>query len=279
MLLLSLLLAASAAALGLGPAPGLRSAEHAVAGVGGRRGPEPLGGRAGHARSRTTLLLAVACGTLWILSSTVTATQLAVLVITAGGALAVARMLAGSRRAEEAARRRRSVVDFCEALLGELSAGQPVVAALERSVPVWQQAAPVLAAARLDGDLPAALRRLSESPGAESLAHLAAAWRLCAATGAGLASAAGLVLDSARADAAALRQVEGELSAARATARLVALLPVLVLTAGEGLGAHPWAFLLGQPAGVACLGSGLALLLAGLGWIERIAAAAISGDG
>jgi tight adherence protein B len=279
MLLLSLALVASAAALGLGPVPRLRSVERAAGGVGGRRGAEPPGRRAGRARSRTAVMVAVACATLWTLSSAVTGTQLAVLVIGAGSALALARMVAVSRRAEEAARRRRSVVDFCEALVGELSAGQPVLAALERSVWVWPEAAPVLATARLDGDLPGALRGLSASPGAESLAHLAAAWRLCAATGGGLASAAGLVLDSARADAAALRQVEGEVSAARATARLVAVLPVVVLSAGEGLGARPWAFLVGRPAGVVCLGSGLALLLAGLAWIERIAVAATSGEG
>jgi tight adherence protein B len=188
-------------------------------------------------------------------------------------------MVAAARRAEEAARRRRSVVDFCEALVGELRAGQPVLAALERSAPVWPEVASLGTAARLDADLPSAFRRLARSPGAESLAHLAAAWQLCARTGGGLTSAAALVLESARADAAALRQVEGEVSSARATARLVAALPVVVLSAGQGLGGRPWAFLLGHPAGVTCLGCGVALVFAGLAWIDRIAAAATSEEG
>ena len=286
MLLVSLVLAAAAAALVLGPVPRVGIAAGtaltdgtALPGVGGVASDGPLGQRAGRRRSRAAVLVAVTCGTLWALSSAVTGSQLAVFVIAAGSALAVARMVAASRRAEEAARRRRSVVDLCEALVGELSAGQPTLAALERSVVVWSEAAPVLATARLDGDLPAALHRLSARPGAESLQQLAAAWRLCTTTGGGLTSAAGLVLDSARADASALRQVEAEVSAARATARLVAALPVVVLSAGEGLGTHPWAFLLGSPAGVVCLGAGVGLLLLGLAWIERIAVAATSRNG
>jgi tight adherence protein B len=59
----------------------------------------------------------------------------------------------------------------------------------------------------------------------------------------------------------------------------VAALPVIVLSAGEGLGARPWAFLVGHPAGVACLGGGVALVLAGLAWIDRIAVTATSSHG
>ena len=208
-----------------------------------------------------------------------TGTQLAVAVVAGGAGAAGVRMVAASRRAGEAARRRESVVVFCEALVGELRAGQPVLVALERSAVVWPEVLPVLSAARLDADLPAALRRLADAPGAEAVTHLAAAWQLCAATGGGLTDAAAQVLESARAEAAALRQVEGEVSSARATARLVAALPVVVLTAGQGLGARPWAFLLGHPVGVGCLACGVLLVLAGLAWIDRIATAATSGEG
>ena len=277
MLAASLLLAAAAAALLVGQPTSVRTAwQVRVTADGASAGP--LGRPALGRRWSAALLLGAASVVLWGLSSAVTGTQLAVGVIASGTALALARMVAASRRAEEAARRRRAVVDFCEALVGELRAGQPVLVALARSAPVWPEVAPLVTAARLDADLPAAFRRLSRSPGAESLAHLAAAWQLCAMTGGGLTSAAALVLETARAEAAALRQVEGEVASARATARLVAALPVIVLSAGQGLGARPWAFLLGHPAGVVCLGSGLALVLGGLAWIDRIAVAATAGD-
>jgi tight adherence protein B len=269
MLAASVVCAAAGAALLVGPVPGARSAQAVIART----------RRSGAGRSGAVLLLVTVGVTGWAVSSAGTGTGLVVVLVAAASALAAARMAASSRRVDEAARRRRAVVDFCEALVGELRAGQPVLGALERSVPVWPEAGSVLAAARLDGDLAGELRLLSRSPGAECLAHLAAAWDLCAATGGGLSAAAGQVLESARADAAALRQVEGEVSSARATARLVAGLPLVVLSAGEGLGARPWAFLLGTAPGVACLAAGLALVLAGLTWIERIAVAAASGDG
>lgn len=284
MTLLAVALAAIAAALlttpvGRPPGAGVTSWPSAspLPGAVGAAGDEDLS-RAG--RSHRAVLCAGAALMAWtVTSSGLTGTQLGVVAVAGGSGVAVARSVAASRRADVARRRRRAVVDLCEALVGELRAGQPVLVALERSVTVWPEVAPAVAAARLDADLPEALRRLAGRPGAEALHHLAAAWELCAVTGGGLAAASNQVLDAARADAAALRQVEGEVSSARATARLVAGLPVVVLTAGAGLGARPWGFLLGDPVGVACLATGVALVAAGLAWIDRIATSATSNGG
>jgi tight adherence protein B len=69
--------------------------------------------------------------------------------------------------------------------------------------------------------------------------------------------------------------VRAELASAHATARLVAVLPLATLGLSTGTGGDPWGFLLGHPAGLACLATGTGLVLGGLAWIDRIADAVV----
>jgi tight adherence protein B len=131
----------------------------------------------------------------------------------------------------------------------------------------------VATAAGLGADVPSALRRVSVLPGARDLADLAAAWQVSAASGAGLAAMVDQVGAAARATGATRRVVLAELASAQATARLVAVLPLLVLMLGSGVGGDPWHFLLRTPVGLACLATGLALALTGLTWMDRIGTA------
>lgn len=186
---------------------------------------------------------------------------------------------ARTSRRNAAAAHRLAVVQACEALRGELTSGQPLVRALERTAESWPLLAPAARAARLGGDVPAMLRTTGSAPGAEGLGRLADAWTICSTTGGGLAFAVGRVLDTVRSEQAVFAQVQAELAGARATARMVGALPVVVLLAAQGLEARPWDFLLGTTAGVACLLAGAALVMAGISWIERIADTAAPASG
>jgi len=222
-------------------------------------------------------LLAGASGLAGLAGAGLPGPHLAVVVTAAAAMAGGTRLAASAARARVAAARRRTVIDYCEALVGELRAGQPVLRAVERSVDVWPESEPVAAAAALGADVPESLRRLGRLPGAAGLLRLAGAWELCATTGSGLAFAAEQVLATARAEEATDRLAQGELASARATARLVTVLPVVVLVAAQGIGARPWAFLFSTRPGAVCLATGVALTLTGLWWIDRIAVSAAEG--
>ena len=194
-------------------------------------------------------------------------------------ALIAAAAVAGSAGLWRRRQRRRAaervsgqVLETCELLAGELGAGRPPGEALDRAAATWPPLAPVAEAFRVGADVPTALRELAERlDGARDLRVVAAAWQVAHRTGQGLAATVDRVADGLRAAAATRRLVTGELASARATARLVAGLPVLALAMGSGAGGDPWGFLLGHPAGLACLAGGLGFGLAGLWWIEAIA--------
>lgn len=162
------------------------------------------------------------------------------------------------------------VLRACEELAADLRSDVGPDAALRRGADDWPLLAPVTRAQELGLPVPAALRELAATPGAGDLRVVAAAWEVARDTGPGLASTLDRVAESLRADRATARVVAAELASARATARLLAVLPVAVLMVGGGR--EPWRFLVGSPLGWACLGGGLLLVVAGLAWLEALAA-------
>lgn len=223
--------------------------------IGGR--PVPLGGPA-------LVVLVVAC----IALPTDVLAPLLVLV----PAILVARSL-WRRRREALAAEAHAVrtVEVCDILAAELAAGRTTEAALDEAAATWSVLRPVADACRWGGDVPGAFRAAARTPGADALRFLGAAWAVSHRTGAGLRSGTRRVADAVRGQQATRGVVVGELASARATARLMAALPLLALLMGSGAGGDPWSFLLGTSWGLACLGAGLALGLAGLWWIELIA--------
>lgn len=181
------------------------------------------------------------------------------------------RLLRRTRAARVAAVNRGRAVELCDAVQAELMSGQTAGQALDRAAADWPLVGPAARAALAGGDVAATLRELATEPGAGSLRVVAAAWQVAHRTGHGLADALGRVAEDLRAAEQTRRVVAGELASARATARLLAGLPFLALAMGAGAGADPWSFLLGEPAGLACLATGLGLAYAGLAWVEALA--------
>ena len=194
---------------------------------------------------------------------------LALLVVGTGWA-ATSFMRHRTRRREERDTATR-VLEGCELLAAELGTGRPPGSALERVAAEWPQLSGVAEAFRIGADVPEAFRAAAGRPGARDLRIVAASWQVAHRTGAGLGDAVDRVTHDLRAARATRRIVDGELASARATARLLAGLPVLALVMGSGTGGDPWGFLFGHPIGLACLASGLAFGGAGLWWIEVIA--------
>jgi tight adherence protein B len=223
--------------------------------------------------SRTPPLRGMVVGAMGILAALAFSTpRVAALALVGLGVLVASGLLVRRRRARRAARQVAGrVLETCELLAAELASGQPPGRSLGRAALSWAPLRPAAEADELGGDVPEALRRLAILPGAADLRLVAAAWAVSSRSGQGLADSVRRCAEGLRGAHSAQRIVEGELASARATARLVAALPALALLMGSGAGGSPLAFLLGHPAGLACLAGGLLFGFAGLWWIEVIA--------
>ncbi|WP_226961801.1 MULTISPECIES: type II secretion system F family protein [Streptomyces] len=182
------------------------------------------------------------------------------------------------RRREAAAVRRQqeAVVDFCVALAGEVQAGRPAVAALTVAgrAELGRLAAGPLAAAGYGGDVPAALRSAAERPGAEGLRGVAACWEVAVQGGASLAAGLERVATALRAERDQHEELRALLAGPRATAWVLAALPLGGLALGSTLGVSPLRTLFGTPAGLLCLGLGALFQWLGMVWVAAIVRAA-----
>lgn len=174
-----------------------------------------------------------------------------------------------------ALRREADVVEACVALGAELQAGAPVPRALAAVAEDWPELfKPAAAASATGGDVAAALRASADTPGAGSLRAVAAGWDVTDRTGAALSRTVMAIADALRAEAAIRREATSQLATARATARLLAVLPfgtLLLLSGGDGAALS---FLLSTPIGLGCLVGTLLFVAAGLWWVDRLARSA-----
>jgi tight adherence protein B len=97
---------------------------------------------------------------------------------------------------------------------------------------------------------------------------------VCSSAGSGLAAGIDRLQEGLRAAESQRRAVDAELAGPRATAGLLAVLPVAGLGLAAALGAHPVQVLLHTRFGLYCLLLGLGLDAAGVMWTRRLVASA-----
>jgi tight adherence protein B len=180
------------------------------------------------------------------------------------------------RRGGRAMVESRELQTAIEVLVGELRVGAHpaqafVVAAQESSGPVSESCRAVAARARLGADVSAGLRTVAQGstlPGQWD--RLAVCWQLAADHGLAMSS----LMHAAQCDIAERQRFSGHvrsaMAGARATATILAGLPVLSVLMGELIGAHPAVFLLGGQTGGWMLVIGTTLVCGGLLWSDRI---------
>lgn len=184
------------------------------------------------------------------------------------------------RRRREVAARRAAVIELCDAIAAELSAGRPAGVALIQaagSLPRLPGLAAVIDAARSGDDVAAALARASSAEGCDGLRLLAGCWRIGVDRGGMLVSVIEGLAEALRDEQSHREDVALHLAGPRATARLLAGLPILGLAMAAALGAKPLGFLFGSLPGCLCLVLGSGLDAVGLWWTSRLAVAAEQG--
>lgn len=227
--------------------------------------------RVPRAAPRRLVLVIGAAAVVGVLPAWLEGRRLVLALIVVGVAGAVTQQVARGRRRAAAERRADEVLLACEGLAADLAAGQPSSWALRRAAREWDELAPVVVAGELGADVPDAFRRVGELPGAGQLHLVAAAWQVAHRSGAGLAEAMGRAARAVQDERSTRLLVHSQLASARATAWLMAALPLLFLVLGSGLGGDPVGFLTDTPVGLVCLALGLLLAHLGVLWLDRIA--------
>ncbi|SEP27884.1 type II secretion system F family protein [Trujillonella endophytica] len=219
-------------------------------------------------------LPAVAAAAAALAAATTSTPLVAVLAAACVGGAVLARQR--SRREEVEEQRVDALTEALGALAAELRSGRAMADAAAAAGAACADPAgadALVRAVRAPASVPAA--GPDAGAGEVAVARLASAVRLSVRTGCSLAAVTGAVEDDLRARRRHRLELRTALAGPRASAALLAGLPVLALLMGSGVGADPWGVLTTTGSGQVLLVVGVALEGAGLlwtGWLVRRAA-------
>jgi tight adherence protein B len=203
----------------------------------------------------------------------ITSTPL-VAVVAAGGVLAAGRAWERRRQGAAADRRLRGLAEALAGFAADLRAGRSVDDAAVAASAACPDAATAEALGRALR-VPDVATGPAAGPWAEAVQRIAAGVRLSARTGCSLAAVACAVEDDLRARLRQQEDLRTAVAAPRASALLLAALPLLALAMGSGIGADPWRVLTTTPVGNLLLVLGVGLEAAGLAWSSRLVRRAV----
>ncbi|MGI9126208.1 MAG: type II secretion system F family protein [Mycobacterium sp.] len=198
--------------------------------------------------------------------------------VVAGAAVGGTVLIRRRRRLRDSGRRTevQAMAVALDVLVGELRIGaHPVrafgAAAADSCGVVGEGMRTVAARARLGADVGGGLHAVAPTSSVPAYWHrLAVFWQLAHEHGLPIS----VLMTAAQRDTVDRQQfsdrINAALAGARATAAILALLPMLGVLFGQLIGAHPFRVLLGGGMGNAVSVVGMSLILAGVAWSDRI---------
>lgn len=180
-------------------------------------------------------------------------------------------LLRNYHRSQVVRRRQDEVARACAALAAQLRIGQVPSVALAGAADDHAVLGEARNAQDLGGDVVRVWRSQARQRGCAGLLDLARAWQVSGRTGAPMSASLEQVAAALAAEQDLRAVVAGELSAPRATGKVMAVLPGCGVGLGYLLGGEPIGWLLGGPFGWGCLLAGVVLACLGVLWIEALA--------
>lgn len=183
----------------------------------------------------------------------------------------------GHRKRRQAKARAEECARAARVLAGLLRTGQVPVLALGEAASECEVLRRAATASTLGGDVAAELRREAKLPGQDGLVAVAAAWQVSERSGAPIAEVLELVSENLRRQRQLEAVIDTELSAARTSGQIMAVLPLLAVGLGFLVGINTISYLAGDPLGQLLLLAGVVLTACGVLWIDWLAANAAKG--